>query len=205
MLPISSLRARLLAAWPVLPQTGWASPAHLLGAALHQPAGRATASTADWRADPRADGGLDPPSRAGRRNHRAEPTGAVLGAGWGPSPPPRKPHLRAPPSTLRLSPPGRVLPKQGLRRPARPSGRGPEHPVEWELAPPVPDWPPLTEHMLYVKRLLALLSINPRNSPNYENKSTHLAEQGLGMPEPLSPQIESLSSGYLWAGLLQGY
>lgn len=36
--------ARLLTAWPLLQQTGWASSAHLLGAALPQPAGGATAT-----------------------------------------------------------------------------------------------------------------------------------------------------------------
>ena len=91
--------ARLRAAWPLLPQTGWASPAHLLAAARPQPAGRATASTADRQADPREEGGLDSRTPAERRSHRVEPTGAVPGAGGGPFPPTAQtpisePHLR---------------------------------------------------------------------------------------------------------------
>lgn len=122
--------ARLRAAWPLLLQTGWASPAHLLEAARPQPAGRATVITADRQADPREEGGLDPRTPAERRNHRVEPTGAVPGAGGGPSPPPTKPPSLSPIFDVWPKFPGRVLPPQGLRG-QRAIQEKDEQPGEW--------------------------------------------------------------------------
>ena len=110
----SGPRARLRAAWPLLPHTGWASPAHLLEAARPQPAGRATASTADRQADPREEGGLDPRTPAGREE---EPQGGAdrrCPECWRGPIPSTNP---SPSPTFDVWPksPGRVLPPQGLR------------------------------------------------------------------------------------------
>lgn len=150
----AALRARLRTAWPLLQQTGWASPAHLLRAALPKPAARAGNGqpsgphgglpgrpSRGWRAGPTSPKLEEEP--------QSEPSGAVPGAGLGSPPrhpnPTSMPHHRAHPNS-----PGGALPEPGFRKPACPAGRGQEQPSEGESSPPIDHrWLLLSGHRLW--------------------------------------------------------
>lgn len=107
----SGRRARLLAAWRLVQQTGWASPAHLLRAAHPQ---RATAAgRTALRTAPPTLGGLraDPPSPAWRRRPGAEPDRRCPGC-WTAPTACAKPHLGGPFLSLAPNPPASCSPSR---------------------------------------------------------------------------------------------
>lgn len=184
----SGRRARLLAAWRLVQQTGWASPAHLLGAAHPQ---RATAARRTaLRTAPPTLGGLraDPPSPAWRRRPGAEPDRRCPGC-WTAPTASAKPHLGGPIPVTRPKSSCLVLPQPGPRRPARASERGCSL-GERALEPPVPVWlakgqPAITcggptVCQAQAKRFLALAFINPHYGPDNENNSVMFDPAGSG-------------------------
>lgn len=191
--------ARLRAAWPLLCQTGWASPAHLLGAALPQPAGGATDSLADWDCLPTCGrvGGETHRPRAKKRYARAGPTGAVQGTRRMSSLAAQTPSLSPTPAARSKSP--RPSPPAGPEKTDLAIRKGPGAVgVTGELRSPIlicdtqsTNWSPFTDHVLCAKHLLATPSINLHSSRNYENKIPSKAWECLSPCPPgiIEPRV----------------
>lgn len=191
-------------------------PAHLLGAALPQPAGGATATWPGRHCElPRRPTGrmVGGPTQPGLEEAPRNRAGKTLSRVLSTPPTAANSHFPAPHPLLVPSPPATCFPSrsqedQRAHQEEPPSSlRERERGLAYLSATQRANWPPFMKHALCAKlrarSFLALTSINPHNSSNYENISFNAFGPAGPVGSSAPVRLASLSPGYLCVGPLQ--
>lgn len=191
-------------------------PAHLLGAALPQPAGGATATWPGRHCGlPRRPTGrmVGGPTQPGLEEAPRNRAGKTLSRVLSTPPTAANSHFPAPHPLLVPSPPATCFPSRSQEDQRAHQEEPPSSLRERERGLPYPSatrrarWPPFMKHALCAKlrarSFLALTSINPHNSSNYENISFNAFGPAGPVGSSAPVRLASLSPGYLCVGPLQ--